>query len=84
MNKIIASAVRHNNIIFTGVRHCEIFSDLRKLGINGPYFESNGFAQGFIDSNGTFLYREEAEEVVKNSGQPYKALSSTLTSEDLW
>lgn len=83
-NRIVASAVKYNSIVFTGVRHCEIFADIRNLGFSGPYTLGKGFIQGFIDLEGNFLSREDALKVVITSGQPYKKICSTLTSEDLW
>lgn len=81
---ILASAVKYKGVVFTGVRHCEIFSDLRRLGHDGPFYESNGYLQGFIDDAGLFLNREDAKEEVIASGQTYYHHANTLTSEDLW
>lgn len=80
---IIAAAIKRKNVVFTGVRHCEIFKDLRRLGIEGPYHQ-RFYEQGFITDQGKFLNRENAKNHVIESGQRYEPHSFILTSEDLW
>lgn len=81
---IVAAAVKYKNVIYTGVRHWEIFNDLRRLGHSGPFFESCGYIQGFITNNNIFMNREEAKQDVLKCNQYCKSYSSILTSEDLW
>ena len=82
---IVAAAIRYKNVVYTGVRHCEIFKDLIRLGHdNFPLSESNGYYQGFIGSDGCFYDRENAKRIVKGSGQKYDPHANVLTSEDLW
>ncbi len=78
---IVASAILHDGIIFTGVRHSEIIKDLVRLGYPTPIPNSG---QGFIDDKGNFLYRLEAKEHAFECGQITSTISNVMTSEDLW
>lgn len=84
---IVWSAIKMNGVVWLGKRHGAIIQDIvRELG-SGSYkgYDANGKSnQGFIDFEGNFYSREEAKAVVEVNGQPYKPISSTLTSEDLW
>ena len=82
---IVASAIKHNGIVFTGVRHCEIFKDIIrlipdvKLPISSP--------QGFIDNHNNFMGREESLDYAVEKGQLKNhtdIIGGVLTSEDLW
>jgi len=78
---IIASAIKHEGIVFTGKRHNEIIKYLVELGYKPPIPNSE---QGFIDETGKFYYREESKEHAKKCGQINKDFGKVLTSEDLW
>ena len=78
---IVASAILHCGIIFTGVRHSEIISDLIRLGYEKPI---PNHEQGFIDDKGKYLNREESEVYAFDCGQIIDTIGSVLTSEDLW
>jgi len=90
---IKASAVLdiNTNTVYTGVRHCEIFSDLKRLNIKPPYYHNKGFIQGFIDETNKFLTRKEALDHAMHCGQiklkkdgSCDIIGGELTSEDLW
>jgi len=91
---ILASAIKfhieatNKNVILCGVRHSDIFKQLKSLGFK-PREGYTELEQGFIDHRGRFLLRKEAYKHAKECGQ----LSSTtniaksndeLFSEDLW
>ena len=78
---IIASAIKHNGIVFTGFRHNEIIHYLIQLGYKKPIPNNE---QGFIDSNGTFYDRDNARMLAKITKQLPKDFNKILTSEDLW
>lgn len=78
---IVASAIRYKGIVFTGVRHCEIIQDIKRLVNN---YEKKLSIQGFIDHKNIFWDRKESKEIVIKCGQKYNPISTTLTSEDLW
>lgn len=82
---IVAAAIKHNGVVFTGVRHCEIFKQIlrifpkTKTPISSP--------QGFIDNKNNFLNREESlNHAVKCSQieSHNHIIGGVLTSEDLW
>lgn len=75
---LIASALRKDNVIYTGKRHCDIF-------IQRPMGELRNAEQGFIDEDGNFYNRKDAEVYARNCGQLTKQIiDGELTSEDLW
>jgi len=78
---IVASAIRYKGVIFTGVRHCEIIQDIKRLI---PNYEKKLSEQGFIDDRNNYYDRGRAKKVVMDCGQKYNPISTTLTSEDLW
>ena len=84
MRVIMAAAIQYEGVTYTGVRHSFVFDDLRKLGFPSPYYESLGYIQGFITKDNKFVNREEAKEMVLESGQSYNPHAPVLTSEDLW
>ena len=77
---IIASAIKHKGIVFTGVRHNQIIEDLITLGIENPIAGE----QGFIRHNGEFMSRENAKTYAVATGQITETLSTKLSSADLW
>ncbi len=78
---IVASAILHDGIIFTGVRHSEIIEDLVRLGYSTPI---PNHEQGFVKTGGYFLFRELAKDYAKLKGQIPSDFNKVLTSEDLW
>lgn len=77
---IIAAAIKlKSGAVLTGVRHCEIFADMRRLDIDHKNVE-----QGFIDEAGEYYSRDAAQMHVIICRQNYNPISTTLTSEDLW
>lgn len=85
--KIIAAAIMHNGITFTGTRHGHIIRDLVELGVlkerNGVKDKITDDQQGFIDSNGIFVGRPHARTIAIAAGQ-VKPDHGILYSEDLW
>ena len=85
---IVASAVKHEGIIFTGFRHSDIIHYLVKLGYSTPI---PNHEQGFIDEDGWFISRERSLDHCIDCGQigftkdgSYDIIGGVLTSEDLW
>ena len=69
-------------IIMTGVRHADIFEQMRNLGIN---YKRGLAIQGFINSKGEFLDRYAAVEEAKSAGQVSKDFQGIiLYSEDVF
>lgn len=75
---LIASALRKDNEIYIGKRHCDIF-------IQKPIGELKNAEQGFIDEDKNFYNRKDAEIYARKCGQLTKPIiGGELTSEDLW
>ena len=81
---IICSAIKKTNTgeIYIGRRHGDIILLMVKRDIN----PNNNAIQGFIDSDGKFLDREEAATHALQIGQikQLKFQPKTLFSEDLY
>lgn len=87
MTKITHVAILYENKIWSlpkPNRHHHIIKEI---------YDSNGIGiiskdiQGFLDSNGNFLTREEALEVARNADQlldPKNVRLKKLFSEDIW
>ena len=78
---IVASAIKHKGIVFTGKRHCKIIKYLVELGYETPIPNNE---QGFIDDNGHFHYRKEALKIAIKCKQIPHTQKRILVSEDLW
>jgi len=78
---IVAAAIKHKGIVFTGARHCEIIKYLVRLGYKPPIPNNE---QGFITHKGKFLSRPIARSEARNCGQIAEGFVAILTSEDLW
>jgi len=89
---LVAAAISHKGVTYTGVRHCEIFQDIirtnpaTKLPIKNS--ESH---QGFVTDKNEFLNRAMAldhaidcEQIKFTINGQYDMISGVLTSEDLW
>jgi hypothetical protein len=82
--KIIAAAIRHRGIVFTGVRHGDIIQQIVRLDLlTEAERPITAEQQGFIDNGGTYYQRNEARDIAVQSGQ-IKPTHGTLYSEDLW
>ena len=85
-SKIISSACKLNDKIYTGFRHSDCF---KKMFADGAAFADKPFiVQGFMDEDGNFLNRKEAFERAVECGQ-IKDEGETpenriLVSEDVW
>lgn len=80
MTRITYAAIRYpDGEIATARRHYQI---IYLQGILGRF--SRDCEQGFLDSEGNFLTREQAKEVALESGQISPDHQGTLFSEDLW
>lgn len=87
--KLIASAIKVGDKVYTGRRHFNIFNDAEKHGISRQ--EMSKGIQGFVHLNEdeddyVFLDRKEAKALAISTGQVKESemISTTLTSEDLW
>ena len=82
--RLIAAAVKHRGVVFTGVRHGHIIKDLVDLGlISEAERPLSADCQGFIDENGNYYQRKDARQVALKAGQ-IEPGHSTVYSEDLW
>ena len=83
-NRIIAAAIKHRNVVFTGVRHGHIIKQLVDLNlITEEERPIKSYQQGFIDTGGNYWNREDAWDIALAAKQITKD-HSTLYSEDLW
>jgi len=78
---IVAAAIKHDGIVFTGARHNEIIHYLIQLGYQKPIPNNE---QGFIDDNGKYWNRHQSRVLAKRSNQLNWDHRRVLTSEDLW
>lgn len=69
-----------NGEVMVGRRHYKIIAIQAKLGIK----TTSDSVQGFVDTMGNFLTREEAVPIAKASGQVPEDFEGLLYSEDLW
>lgn len=83
MKTIVKAAIIHNGKVYTGWRHCFIIRDISE-SIGGKAIGSGG--QGFIDSDGNYVTREEACKIALESGQITKPKyqPDIIFSEELW
>jgi len=65
---VVCAANRKDGVIFCGARHCD--SVMRKQA-EAAGMKLTAAEQGFINQFGEFLTREEAMQIVKESGQPF-------------
>lgn len=65
---VVCAANRKDGVTFCGARHCD--SVMRKQA-EAAGIKLTAAEQGFINQFGEFLTREEAMQVVKESGQPF-------------
>lgn len=70
---IVCAACRYGYLILCGARHWDrVMKDQYSLvKENRAYPSWSAFEQGFIDQFGTFYNREDAFQVVHQSGQPF-------------
>lgn len=66
--------------IMTARRHYKIIQLQAKFGIR----TGGDCVQGFLDTAGNFLTRDEAKEVAIKAGQVPADFQGTLYSEDIW
>lgn len=81
MSIIVNAAIKYpDGEIVVSKRHYKIIALQAKLGKNSK----DDCIQGFVDSKGNFLTREEAREIALDNGQLNKKHEGELYSEDLW
>lgn len=80
MEKIVFSAVKIDDKIYKGKRHCDCFKKARKK--LGKYLHTCDDTQGFLTNQGRFVSRIEATKIAFKAGQITKR-SGELFSEDL-
>ena len=85
---IVAAAIKHKNVVFTGVRHCEIFKQI--LRIHPDTETPISSPQGFVNHKNEFLDRKQAirhaiacKQIAIVNDYP-DIIGGVLTSEDLW
>lgn len=87
MRLVVAAAVRWNGLTLSLPRPARHHTILHVMCGDGFPEEAALIAeQGFIDSEGAFLDRKTAKQLVKETGQPTIAdfQPHELFSEDLW
>lgn len=79
---IFASAIKQDDIIAIGKRHCDCIMALYKITNIKPVLGE----QGFVDEKMNFYDRKEAGEYAIKCGQikELKYSNDELYSEDLW
>lgn len=82
---IVASAVWHKGKMYTGKRHHDAIHKAHEE-TSDTGIASRPEDQGFLTANGAYLTREEAAQVVEQTGQPLREpiRGGTLFSENLW
>jgi hypothetical protein len=78
---IVAAAIKKNDCVYTGMRHCNIIHRFPY------YFKTYNCIEGFITDKGKFLNRKLAAKHAINCGQVKKKLimkNTGLDSSDLW
>jgi hypothetical protein len=81
--KITNAAIRVGDTVYAGIRHANIMSYLREANLcDHVSYEM----QGFVDADGTFFSRYQAQRIVWHTKQmPFgKKLAPDLLSEHLW
>lgn len=78
---IVASAIKHGDKLYIGLRHPTIIQDMIDDGVEPPIPIQS---QGFVDEHGKFYTRKEALIEARSCGQVDKLIGGVLTSEDLW
>ena len=86
MNRISLAAIKYDGYIYVGLCHAYIRDFI--VEFLGEEFDRLNFIktsiQGFVDTYGNFLDREESLIIARSSGQVDKLIGCCLTSEDLW
>ncbi len=89
---IVTAAIKHQGVVFTGVRHCDIFKQILRIYPNTETpIKSSTSPQGFVNHRNEFMNRKDALAHCVECGQietNYKGkpdiIGGVLTSEDLW
>lgn len=85
---IVCAAIRHYDIIIAGARHFDPIMHLQINYVNNSIttaiVKPSQWEQGFIDQWGKFYNRQEAMQVVKESGQPFNAERNGGNGNDLY
>ena len=80
MSKIVKSAIRYNNKVYTGFDHGECFKQIDKDTIK----DYDKLEQGFITDKNEFVDRQQALDIAYKAGQiPYEKNNHCLISEDI-
>jgi hypothetical protein len=75
---IVASAIKKDGVVYTGLRHNNILCDRSR-----PFGFLKFGIQGFVTDTGEFLDRQQAACHAFECGQ-VDCIQKTLFSEDLW
>ncbi|VXC39328.1 hypothetical protein [Plantibacter sp. T3] len=85
---VVAAAIQHGAVVFTGTRHGLIIGQMVELGYLDPPSQSQRVAfeqQGFLTSEGRWVDRAEGMRLTVDAGQlEYREQFPELFSEDLW
>lgn len=80
MSKIVKSAIRYNDKVYTGFDHGECFKQIDKDTIK----DCDKLEQGFITDKNEFVDRQQALDIAYKAGQiPYEKNNHCLISEDV-
>ena len=80
MSKIVKSAIRYNDKVYTGFSHTECFKQIDKDTIK----DYDKLEQGFITDKNEFVDRQQALDIAYKAGQiPYEKNNHCLISEDI-
>jgi len=83
-NRILRAAVKVDDVLYIGRRHCNCFDAMRRFNISVE--KRVGAVQGFVDGHFKFLTRAEALVIAKQHNQIIKKHppEDVLLSEDIY
>lgn len=79
---IVLAACKRYGVVYTGKRHAQIIKDMVDIHKCTPPIRQD--EQGFVDEDGRFYTRLQAEEIAIETGQIPKDFRGVLLSEHLW
>ncbi|TFD15514.1 hypothetical protein E3T26_06950 [Cryobacterium sp. TMT1-21] len=86
--RIVAAAIQHSGVVFTGRRHGLIMQQMVDLGFIDVEDRSQRIyseMQGFLTSENRWVNRKEGMQIAIDANQlDYKEQFPELFSEDLW
>lgn len=79
--RVVCAANRYGYFILLGARHWDETMHRQKEAMDLQYINSERFEEGFINTWGEFLTREEAWLVAGNNNQIFRFVGSQLATD---